>query len=164
MEQLTDTPAPDAPPPARTSRAFEGVVAALAVVASILVLLLARGIESRVDSGGLSPAWWPLVLGGTGLALSVVLLVIGLTRPPAAREGVQAGTREGWVRAGLAIVLSIIFIEVWGAVGFIIPSVVYLDVHAIVFRIRCWKFLLLFPLGRTALIYVLFDLLLRVPL
>jgi len=164
MEQLTDMPADGAPPPARSSRALEGGVAAVAVVASIVVLLLARGIESRVDSGGLSPDWWPLVLGGTGLALSLALLVVGLTRPPAEREGVQAGTREGWFRAGLAIVLSVLFIEVWGAVGFVVPAVVYLLALAVIFGVRSWKFLLLFPLGVTALIYVLFDLLLRVPL
>ncbi|WP_324650067.1 tripartite tricarboxylate transporter TctB family protein [Georgenia sp. H159] len=151
-------------PPASSSRAFEAVVAAIAVVASVVVLLLSRGIESRVDSGGLSPDWWPLVLGGTGLALSLALLVVALVRPTRERDGVDAATREGWIRAGLAIILSVIFIEVWAAIGFVIPAVVYLAVLALLFGVRSVKLLVLFPLGVTALIYVMFDLLLRVPL
>lgn len=164
MDQLNETPTEGAAPPARSSRAFEAAVAAIAVAASVVVLLLSREIESQVDSGGLSPDWWPLVLGGAGLALSVVLLVVALVRPPAVREDVEEGTREGWIRAGLAIVLSILFIEVWGAVGFIVPAVAYLLALSVLFGVRSWKFLVLFPLCVTALIYVLFDLLLRVPL
>lgn len=165
MEQhLTDPPPVAGPQLAPTSRALESIVAAVAVVASTVVLLLARDIDSRVDSGGLSPDWWPLVLGGTGLALSVALLVVGIARPPAEREGVAVATREGWVRAGLVIALSVAFIQVWGEVGFVVPAIVYLAVVSVIFGVRSWKFLLLFPLGVTALIYVLFDLLLRVPL
>lgn len=165
MEQrLTDTPTEGGPRLAPSSRAFEGIVAAVAVAASTGVLLLARGIESRVDSGGLSPDWWPMVLGGTGLALSIALLLVGITRPLGEREGVHVATREGWLRAGLAIVLSVLFIRVWGAVGFVVPAIAYLATLSVIFGVRSWKFLLLFPPGVTALIYVLFDLLLRVPL
>lgn len=151
-------------PPATTSRAFEAVVAAIAIAVVGAVLLLSQGISSDVDAGGLAPVWWPTVLGVIGLVLAVGMLVVALVRPLKEREDVVAATPEGWRQTGLAALASVAFVVAWDQVGFVVPALVFLVALCLIFGARSLKVLVLFPAGITALIYVLFDVLLRVPL
>ncbi|MEE6282918.1 tripartite tricarboxylate transporter TctB family protein [Georgenia sp. MJ170] len=165
MDQLTEQPgAEDEAPPAKSSRAFEAVVAVIAIAGVGTVLLLTRGIESTVDAGGLSPSWWPTVLATVGLALAVILLATSLVRPVDKREDVVAATPAGWRQAGLAAVAAVGFLVAWSQVGFVVPALVFLVALCLIFGARSVKVLVLFPVGITGLIYVLFDVLLRVPL
>ncbi|MPV87590.1 hypothetical protein GB882_02835 [Georgenia ruanii] len=149
--------------PAPASRRLELLIAVLAVVLAAVVLVLSRGIESKVDAGGLAPSWWPTVVSGAALAISVALLVLALVRRPPAREDLQSGTREGWFRVLVSSALTVLFLAAWGLVGFVVACPIYLAALLATYGLRS-RGLVIFPVAVTALIYVLFDLILRVPL
>lgn len=149
---------------ARPSRRLEIVCAAIAVAGSGALVLLARAIEVRNETGGIDPRWWPELLGIAGLALGVLLLVVAVVRPPFDRDDLEAATRQGWVRVGIAVALAVAFVLLWPVVGFLVAAPVFLVVATYVFGGRGWKTLVLFPLLMTAGIYLLFHTLLKVPL
>jgi hypothetical protein len=150
--------------PAAPSRRLEIVCAAIAVVGYGAIVLLARAIEVRTETGGIDPRWWPELLGVLGLVLSILLLVIAIVRPPFSRDDLEAATRQGWVRVGLAIVLSVVFILLWPVVGFLVVTPIFLVAATYLFGGRGWKTLILFPVLMTGFIYLLFHTLLKVPL
>jgi hypothetical protein len=150
--------------PARPSRRLEIVCAAIAVVGSGALLLLARAVEVRNETGGIDPRWWPELLGIAGLALGALLLVVAVVRPPFDRDDLEAATRQGWLRVGLAIVLSVAFVLLWPVLGFLVVSPIFLVAATYLFGGRGWKTLILFPVLMTGFIYLLFHTLLKVPL
>jgi hypothetical protein len=158
-----DTPASDVVP-AQASRRMEIVCAALAVVASGALALLARAIEVRNDTGGIDPRWWPELLGTLGLALGAALLVVVLVRPPFDREDIEAATRQGWVRVVASVALTTAFVLAWPLVGFVVAAPVFLLAAVLLFGGRGWKTLILFPALITVFIYLFFHTLLKVPL
>ncbi|MFH5821214.1 tripartite tricarboxylate transporter TctB family protein [Georgenia sp. AZ-5] len=166
MERVTTPPEVEQPEGyiAPASRRLELVIAVLAVALSAVVLVLSQGIESQVDSGGLAPSWWPSVLAGAALAISAVLLILALVRRPAERGDLQAGTRQGWYRVLISSALSVLFLVAWEPVGFVIVCPLYLAALLATYGLRGLRGLLIFPVAITALIYVLFALILRVPL
>ncbi|WP_052436505.1 tripartite tricarboxylate transporter TctB family protein [Georgenia sp. SUBG003] len=121
-------------------------------------------IEVRNETGGIDPRWWPELLGAAGLALGVLLLVVAILRPPFNRDDLEAATRQGWLRVGIAVGLSIAFVLLWPVIGFLVATPVFLVVATYVFGGRGWKTLVLFPVLMTAGIYLLFHTLLKVPL
>ncbi|MFD1506707.1 tripartite tricarboxylate transporter TctB family protein [Georgenia yuyongxinii] len=156
-------PALDEKHVAPASRRLELLIAVLAVALAVVVLVLSQGIESRVDSGGLAPSWWPAVLAGSALAISLALLVLALVRAPGEREDLQSGTREGLYRVLISSALSVLFLVAWEPVGFIIACPIYLAGLLATYGLRS-RGLVIFPVAVTAVIYVLFDVILRVPL
>ncbi|WP_024875706.1 tripartite tricarboxylate transporter TctB family protein [Saccharomonospora piscinae] len=146
------------------SRALEIASAVVAVGATGAVVLLARAIEVRRETGGIDPRWWPELLGLLGLALAVVLLVVALVRPPAAREGIESPTREGRLRLGATVALAVVFVALWPVAGFLPTAPVFLCATTYVFGGRGWKPLVLYPLVLCGLVYLLFQTLLKVPL
>ncbi|HEY8589537.1 MAG TPA: tripartite tricarboxylate transporter TctB family protein, partial [Naasia sp.] len=149
---------------ARSSRALEIGAALATLLVSGALLMLALGISVRTETGGVDPRWWPLVLSGIGLALSALLLVVALVRPPFERDDLEVTGRDGWARLVLAVVISALYLVAWDLVGFVLPTLVFLAALLWVFGRRGWKGLLLFPIAMTAFIYGLFDLVLKVPL
>jgi len=158
-----DTPANDVVP-ARASRRMEIVCATLAVVASGALVLLARAIEVRNETGGIDPRWWPELLGTLGLALGAALLVGVLVNPPFDRDDLEAATRQGWVRVVASMALTTAFVLAWPLAGFVVAAPVFLLVAVLLFGGRGWKTLILFPVLTTGFIYLLFHTLLKVPL
>lgn len=146
------------------SRKLEVLCAAVAVAASGALVLLARAIEVRRETGGIDPRWWPELLGIGGLALSALLLIVTITRPPFARDDLEAATGQGWVRAVTAIALTAAFVAAWPVVGFLVATPVFLAVTTYLFGGRGWKPVLLYPAVLTMAIYLLFHTLLKVPL
>jgi hypothetical protein len=149
---------------ARPSRRLEVVCAAVAVVGSGVLVLQARAIEVRSETGGIDPRWWPELLGTAGLALGALLLVVALVRPPFNRDDLEAATRQGWFRVAIAVALAVAFVLLWPVVGFLVATPVFLVAATYVFGGRGWKTLVLFPVLMTAGIYLLFHTLLKVPL
>lgn len=163
MTAPDDSGAPAAPG-ARPSKPMEVAVAAVALAGFAVVFLLARGIELRVETGGIDPRWWPQVLGATGAALSAVLLGRAVVGAPARREGVQEATRDGRVRTVLVVALAALYVVAWPLAGFVVATPVFLAAGAYLFGGRGWAALLAFPVGLTALLYLLFRSVLEVPL
>ncbi len=149
---------------ARPSRRLEVGVAIASLAVSAASLILALGISVRTETGGVDPRWWPLVLAGVGLALSFLLLVVSVARPPFERDDLEVASRAGWVRLVLAVAASAAYIAAWDLVGFVVPTVLFLAVLLWVFGQRRWIGLVVFPVAMTAFIYGLFQLVLKVPL
>lgn len=149
---------------ATPSRRLEIVCAAIAVAGSAALVLLARAIEVRNETGGIDPRWWPELLGVVGLALGILLLVIAVVRPPFSRDDLEAATRQGWLRVGLAVVLSVAFVLLWPVLSFLVVTPIFLVAATYLFGGRGWKTLILFPVLMTGFIYLLFHTLLKVPL
>ncbi|GAA4194568.1 hypothetical protein GCM10022219_17990 [Microbacterium oryzae] len=161
--------------PPRPSRALEVAFAVLALAGSAVYLALATQIELRRESaGGMDARSWPIVLGVAAVAVAIALLAIAVTRPPATRDDLERVSPGGWLRATLALVVSAAFIALWSvgdviAFGyrielFPIVAALYLFVLMLVFGQRRWIGLIVYPLAITAFIYVVFGMLLRIPL
>ncbi|EHR60550.1 tripartite tricarboxylate transporter TctB family protein [Saccharomonospora cyanea] len=145
------------------SRPLEIVCASLAVAGTGALVLLARAIELRRETGGIDPRWWPQVLGLVGLALAVLLLLVALVRPPAQRD-VEPATRPGWIRLGAAVSLAVVFVVLWPVAGFLPTAPVFLCAATYLFGGRGWKSLVLYPVVLSGLVFLLFHTLLKVPL
>lgn len=156
--------APVASASARASKWLEIAVAAAAVALTAAVYLLAGAIELRIEQPGMTPRSWPQLLGGLGLALSIMLLLIAVLRPPQSRSDLEASTRPGWLRLLLTIAVTIAFLAAWPLLGFVFTAPVFIAVVTAIGGGRGFRALLIYPIVMAALIYALFNLLLKVPL
>lgn len=160
VEQDREDHAP-APP---ASRRLEVCGAAIALGLSVLLLVLARDIDVRTETGGVDPRWWPELLALAGIVLSGLLLVLAVVRRPMRREDIEAATRSGRLRFGLTVALTFLYVFVWPVTGFV-PATAGLLVAVVgIFGGRGVKALLLFPALLTASLYGVFHTLLAVPL
>lgn len=150
---------------AKPSRTLEQAIALSLVVLSVLGIIGSRLIGVRTETGGIDPRWWPTVMSGSTLALSLLLTVIAFTRPPFDREDLEVTNRGGWIRLVWTMVLASLYIVAWTLSGnFVIPSVILLAVLMWVYDGRGWKALVVYPIVTVAGIYLLFNTLLKVPL
>lgn len=141
------------------------MVSCALVVLSVAGLVGSRLIDVPHDSGTIGPRWWPSVLSLIALALSVLLTAVTFTRPPIDRDDLDATTRSGWRQFVATAVLALLFVAAWKyAVSFLVPCALLLAALLWLYGTRRWKPLVFFPLGMTAAIFVLFQLLLKVPL
>lgn len=165
----------DASPP-EPSRAMEVALAVVAILFMGTAFLLAQDIELRreVGPGQIDARFWPEVLALTGFVLGVWRLAVALTRPPDSREDQERVQPGGHRRVAVTVLAVVAFIALWDqrtvtAMGyrtelFPIITFVLLVVLVWLYGARGVRGLLLFPLLMTAGIYVLFDMLLRIPL
>lgn len=156
--------APVASASASPSRALEVVIAAAVLAITGTVFLLSGAIELRVEQPGMTPRSWPQLLGGLGLALSVLLLAYAVFRPPLPRSELDAATRTGWLRLLLTIGATVVFLVVWPLLGFIVTAPVLIAAVTAIGGGRGIRALVIYPVVTAALIYALFNLLLKVPL
>jgi hypothetical protein len=149
---------------ARPSKRMEIASAAVALLGFAVIIVLARGIELRAETGGIDPRWWPQLLGAAGAVLGAVLLVRAVLRAPAERDGVQEATRDGRVRTVCVVALAAAYVLLWPLAGFVVVTPLFLIAATYLFGGRGWIALLGFPVGLTALLYLLFHTVLKVPL
>lgn len=164
----------DSPP--APSRLMEIAFAAIALALCAVYLVLGTQIELRREAvaGQIDARFWPLMLGSLGVAAAVALLVYAITRPPATREDLERIRPGGMMRVAVTCVLTIGFVALWSvsavvAFGyrievFPIITAVYMLVLLLLYGLRSWIALIVYPLAVTAFIYVLFGILLRIPL
>lgn len=150
--------------PAVSSRRLEVLIALIALGASVLVVYLAGDIEVRRQSQAVGPRSWPRLLGLGGIALSLALLLCVLLRRPFARDDLESLTRLGLVRSVIAGALSVVFVLAWPLAGFVVAAIPFLVLTTFLFGGRGWRTLAIFPVGITAFIYLLFQIVLKVPL
>ncbi|KQZ85521.1 hypothetical protein ASD56_04120 [Microbacterium sp. Root166] len=161
---------------ARPSRAIEIAFAATALVLTATYLALGTQIELRQAAapGQIDARFWPLMLGTAGVAVSIALLVIALTRPAPSREELERIQPGGVMRVAITCALTIVYVALWTisaivAFGyrieiFPIITALYMFALLLVYGQRRWLGLVIYPLAVTAFIYVLFGMLLRIPL
>ncbi|MBG6239785.1 putative MnhB-related membrane protein [Mycetocola sp. CAN_C7] len=149
---------------APSSRRLEVITASVTLGASVAGFALAQAIELRTETGGVDPRFWPTVLSILGGALSIALLLIAIVRPPFDRSDLETSNRQGWMRLGASLISAVLFVALWQLTGYLVATPLFLAALLLIFGGRGWKTLVLFPVITTALTYLLFHSLLKVPL
>jgi hypothetical protein len=161
---------------ARPSKVLEIAFAAIALGVASAYLLLGMQIELRraADPGQIDARFWPVMLGTLAVAVSIALLVIAIARPAPGREDIDPIRRGGVLRVITTSALTIVYVLAWSfssviAFGyriqlFPIVTAIYLIALMLVYGQRKIIGLIVYPVLVTAFIYVVFGLLLRVPL
>lgn len=172
----TDTPVEDEYQGAAPSRRIEILFAAAALAFSAGFLALAVQIPLRraAAPGQLDARFWPTVLGAAAVAVAVILLVIAITRPAPTREDVERIQPGGRLRMLLTIAIASVFTALW-SLGSVILFGYRIEVFPIaagllmaslmlVYGHRRWLSLIIYSVAVTAFVYVVFGMLLRIPL
>jgi len=147
---------------------------ALAVAAGYLVLGTQIPLRREASAGQIDARFWPMVIGTAAVVVAVVLLVIAIARPAPGREDIERIQRGGVLRVCVTLAISIVFIALWS-----LGSVILLGYRIEVFPIaagllmaslmlayghRRWLSLVVYSVVVTAFVYVVFGMLLRIPL
>ncbi|KXK63457.1 hypothetical protein AWW66_02640 [Micromonospora rosaria] len=148
------------------SRWREAAPGAICLVLGAVLLWLARSIELPTRVMAVSPRIWPEALAFGIMGLSVLQIVLAFVRTPEADDDEDEGpvVRSGIVRVVGFVVATVAFGFLWYFVHFLVSGLVFVAALTWIAGGRGLKDLVLFPAGVTVVIYVLFGLLLRVPL
>jgi energy-converting hydrogenase Eha subunit E len=161
---------------ARPSRWLEIAAAGVALVFMAAYLILVLQIDLRRESapGQIDARFWPTMLGVLGVVIAGWRLVYAMVRPPADRDDLERMQRGGMRRLVLTVALTVVYLALWElraviAFGysfnlFVFITPVFLFALLYIYGARSWKTFVLFPVITTAFIYVLFGMLLRIPL
>lgn len=161
---------------AAPSRPLEITLAIVALLFSAGYLFLSTQIVLRREAppGQIDARFWPLVLGTTAVAIALILLVVAITRPAPSRDDIDRIQPGGVVRVLITAVLTVVFVAVWSVSSIVlfgyrfelfpIATALYLFLLMFIYGQRRWVGLVVYPIALTALIYVLFGMLLRIPL
>ncbi len=147
---------------------------ALAVSAGYLALAMRIPLRREVLPGQIDARFWPTLIAVAAIAASVALLVIAITRPAPTREDIERIQPGGVVRVVVTLALSAVFIALW-AVGSVVlfgyrfelfPILAGLLTAALmlVYGHRRWLSLIIYSVSVAAFIYIVFGMLLRIPL
>lgn len=161
---------------AAPSRPLEIAFALVALAVTAGYLALSTQIELRREAapGQIDARFWPMLLGVTGVVVAIALLVIAITRPVPGREDVERIQPGGVLRVMVTLLISGAFIAVWSLGSVILfgyrievfPIATALLMAALMFAYghRRWLSLIIYTVSVTAFVYVVFGMLLRIPL
>jgi hypothetical protein len=153
---------PCAAPALSPSRIREWGVAAAVLVAGIGVLLARETILVAQDNAELGPQWWPTVLGVALVVGALALAVLGTLSPAAPDEEPASGHGVAQLVAVLALIVA--YGAAWYQLHFLVVTGPLIAGLVYVTGGRGVRALVVFPAVTTVLLYVIFSLLLRVPL
>lgn len=144
-------------------RRLIGPAAALAVGGT--VLLLTQGIAEPDIATGLSPRWWPGILGGIICLLSIGVAIKDQVAPAGRSDDeLMPPTKLGMIRVASVIAAAFGYGVLWYFLDFRIATFVLVAGLAFIIGGRGWRALLFFPVVVSFTLYALFVLLLKVPL
>lgn len=158
------------------SRTVEIAAALLALIFTGIMLYLSFAITLRAEArpGQIDARFWPIVLSSIGMTLAAWRLGIAILRPADERDDLERMQAGGFSRLLITLALTLGYVAVWnfGAISlmgyriqlFPIVTALLFGILVWVYGGRKWTALILYPIGMTALIYVLFGTLLRIPL
>ncbi|MFJ2544307.1 tripartite tricarboxylate transporter TctB family protein [Microbacterium sp. NPDC087589] len=161
---------------ARASKPLEicFAVVALAFSAGYLVLATQIPLRREAAAGQIDARFWPMVIAVTAVVIALVLLALALTRPASGREDLDRIQPGGVLRVALTLVITGAFIAVWslGTVilfgyrieVFPVAAAVLMAALMLLYGHRRWVSLIIYSLSVTAFVYVVFGMLLRIPL
>lgn len=171
-----DTTQQDEHQGAPASRPLEiafGVVA-LAFTAGYLFLTTQIPLRREAAAGQIDARFWPMVIAVTGVVVALAVLAIALTRPAPTREDLERIQPGGYLRVILTLVITGAFIAVWslGSVilfgyrieVFPVAAAVLMAALMLLYGHRRWLSLIIYSVSVTAFVYVVFGILLRIPL
>jgi hypothetical protein len=149
-------------------------VVALAVTAGYLALGTQIELRREATPGQIDARFWPMVLGVTGVVVSIAILVIAITRPAPEREDIERIQRGGVLRVVVTLAISASFIALWslGSVilfgyrieVFPIATALLMAALMLLYGHRRWLSLIIYTVSVTVFVYVVFGMLLRIPL
>lgn len=161
---------------AAASRPLEVAFAAIALAVSAGYLVLATQVPLRREAapGQIDARFWPMVIGVAAIVAAIVLLVVAITRPPMERDEIERIQPGGVLRVILTLVISAAFVALWSlgsvilfgyrieifpiAAGLLMAGLMLLYGH------RRWVSLIIYSVAVTAFVYVVFGMILRIPL
>jgi hypothetical protein len=159
------TSMPVATPDAHIGRVRRLIGPAAALAVGGTVLLLTQNIAEPDIATGLSPRWWPGILGGTICLLSIgVAIKDQLVTADKSDDELMKPTRLGMIRVAAVIAAAIGYGVLWYFLDFRIATFVLVAGLAFIIGGRGWRALVLFPFVVSLVLYALFVLLLKVPL
>ncbi len=142
---------------------MERAVAAVVVLLGTAMLLGARAIEVRNETGGIDPRWWPTVIAAGIIAMG--LWMLGNALFTTIERTVDPAQRSGWVSMLATVGGLVVLVVAWFlGVPFLLLAPLFLIGTNWVYGLRRWTTLLQFPGVITALIFVIFKLVLKVAL
>ena len=142
----------------------ESLLGAILMLLAILVFIgVVNFKDTAEDYRALPPSFFPNILVGVMVVLSLALLVRGWRNAPSPifKQSVRP---SNVLRVFGLMVLLVVFIVLLQYVGFAISSFLFLLALQLVLAERRPVRLLVFAIGVTLVMYVVFVLLLRVPL
>ena len=143
---------------------MEKLTAAVVTVFGLAMLVGAREIAVRNDTGGVDPRWWPTVIA-IGIIASGGWMTFNAFRGVAIERAVDESSRRGWAQVGITVGALAVVLVLWHfGVNFLVLGPLYLVAMNWVYGLRRWTTLLLFPAIIAALLYLVFLPLLKVPL
>lgn len=149
-------------------------VAALGFTAGYLFLATQIPLRRAAAPGQIDARFWPMLIGVTGVVIALLVLAISLTRPPAGRDDLERIQPGGVLRVIVTIAITSGFVALW-ALGsvimfgyrievFPIAAAVLMAALMLLYGHRRWLSLVVYSVSVTAFVYVVFGMLLRIPL
>ena len=166
----------DAHQGASPSRPLEIIFGAVALAFSSGYLFLATQIPLRREAlpGQIDARFWPMVIAVTAVVISLAILALAVTRPAPGREDLERIQPGGMVRVIATLVITGAFIALWslGSVilfgyrveVFPVAAAVLMAALMLLYGHRRWVSLIIYSISVTAFVYVVFGMLLRIPL
>ncbi|WP_120494434.1 tripartite tricarboxylate transporter TctB family protein [Microbacterium phyllosphaerae] len=161
---------------APASRPLEIVFGVVSLAFSAGYLFLATQIPLRREAlpGQIDARFWPMVIAVTAVVISLAILAIAITRPAPGREDLDRIQPGGTVRVIATLAIAGAFIAVWslGSVilfgyrieVFPIAAAVLMAALMLLYGHRRWLSLIIYSVSVAAFVYVVFGMLLRIPL
>lgn len=134
------------------------------LVVGLAFIALAQTVAEPSIDTSLSPRWWPEVLGGVLALLSTGVGIKELLAPSEPDDAIQPPTRAGAIRVISVFAAIAAYGVIWYFVAFPIATFALFVALVWILGGRGWKALIAFPFMCTLVLYVLFGLLLKVPL
>lgn len=149
-------------------------VVALAFSAGFLFLTTQIPLRREAAPGQIDARFWPMVLSVIAVVVAIALLAIALSRPAPGREDLDRIQPGGVFRVIATLLITVAFVAVWslGTVilfgyrieVFPVAAAVLLAALMLLYGHRRWLSLIIYTAALTAFIYVVFGILLRIPL
>lgn len=161
-----------APASRRLEIAF--AVVALAFTSGYLFLTTQISLRREAAPGQIDARFWPLVIGVTGVVIAIALLAIAITRPAPTREDLERIQPGGYRRVIATLAITGAFIALWSLSTVIlfgyrievfpIAAALLMAALMLLYGHRRWLSLIIYSVSVTAFVYVVFGMLLRIPL
>lgn len=149
-------------------------IAALAFTAGYLYLATQVPLRRAAAAGQIDARFWPMVIGVAGVVVALAVLAMAVARPAVGRDDLERIQPGGAVRVIATIAISGVFIAVWSLGSVIlfgyrveifpIAAAVLMAALMLLYGHRRWLSLLIYSASVTAFVYVVFGMLLRIPL
>lgn len=146
----------------------------LALAAAYLVFATQVELRREAAPGQMDARAWPTFLGVAAVVVSAALALRAMLRGAGPRDEIEQAQPGGLLRVGGTIAIALGYLALW-AVGDVVLAGVRIPVFPVatvlavvalllLYGHRGWKGLVLYPISLAALNWVLFGMLLRIPL